>query len=57
VLDCGLFQTFAGGERPEYVAAFGPSCGWNVAVIAPDRVQTRYHDDVAPAWLATIKRI
>ena len=23
----------------------------------PDRVQTRYHDDGAPAWLATIKRI
>ena len=28
-----------------------------VAAIEPDRVQTRYHDDGAPAWLATIKRI
>jgi hypothetical protein len=31
--------------------------GWNVAAIEPDRVQTRYHDDGAPAWFATIKRI
>jgi len=35
-----------------------PFCsGWNVAAIKPDRVQTRYHDDGAPAWFATIKRI
>jgi SAM-dependent methyltransferase len=93
VLDCGLFHTFDGGERPRYVAslaavtehdgtlyvlcfsddgpetgphpvsqeelraAFSPSNGWNVAAIEPDRVQTRYHDDGAPAWLATVKRI
>jgi SAM-dependent methyltransferase len=38
-------------------AAFTPRNGWNVAAIAPDRVQTRFHDDGAPAWLATIKRI
>jgi SAM-dependent methyltransferase len=92
VLDCGLFHTFDGDERPGYVAslasvtnhdgalyvlcfsddgpdpgphpisqealraAFTPSNGWNVAAIEPDRVQTRYHDDGAPAWLATIKR-
>jgi hypothetical protein len=31
--------------------------GWNVAAIEPDRIQTRYHDDGAPAWFATIKRI
>ena len=30
--------------------------GWIVAAIEPDRIQTRYHDDGAPAWLATIKR-
>ena len=93
VLDCGLFQTFDGDERPRYVAslasvtehdrtlyvlcfsdegpdigphpvsqeelrtAFNPGAGWNVASIEPDRVQTRFHDDGAPAWLATIKRI
>jgi SAM-dependent methyltransferase len=43
--------------REELRAAFNPSTGWNVAAIEPDRVQTRYHDDGAPAWFATIKRI
>jgi SAM-dependent methyltransferase len=93
VLDCGLFHTFDGDERPRYVAsvasvtehdgtlyvlcfsddgpdigphpvsqkelraAFDPSNGWNVAAIEPDRLQTRFHDDGAPAWLATIERI
>jgi hypothetical protein len=75
VLECGLFHTFDGDERPGYVAslasvtgphpisqeelraAFNPSNGWNVAAIEPDRIQTRYHDDGAPAWFATIKRI
>ena len=93
VLDCGLFHTFDGDERPGYVAslgsvtehngtlyvlcfsddgpdtgphpvrqdelraAFDPNNGWNVVSIEPDRVQTRYHDDGAPAWFATITRI
>jgi SAM-dependent methyltransferase len=93
VLDCGLFHTFDGDERPRYAAslaqvtghdgtlcvlcfsndgpdtgphpitqeeiraAFNPSNGWNVAAIEPDRIQTRYHDNGAPAWFATIKRI
>jgi cyclopropane fatty-acyl-phospholipid synthase-like methyltransferase len=93
VLDCGLFHTFDGGERPGYVAslgsvmerdgtlyvlcfrddgpdtgphpvsqeelgaAFNRSSGWKVASIEPTRVQTRNHDDGAPAWFATIKRI
>jgi ubiquinone/menaquinone biosynthesis C-methylase UbiE len=93
VLDCGLFHTFAGDERPRYVAslalvternatlyvlcfsddgldigphpvsqeelraAFKPSNGWNVVAIEPTRLQTRYHADGAPAWLATVKRI
>jgi SAM-dependent methyltransferase len=93
VLDCGLFHTFAGRERPRYVAslasvtehegtvyvlcfrhdgpdsgphpvspeelraAFNLSHGWSVAAIEPDRVQTRYHDDGAAAWFATIRRI
>ena len=93
VLDCGLFHTFDGDERPAYVAslasvtehggtlyvlcfsddgpdtgphpiseqelraAFAPSTGWRLAAIEPDRVQTRYHDHGAPAWLARIERI
>jgi SAM-dependent methyltransferase len=93
VLDCGLFHTFDGDERPRYVAsltsvterdgtvyilcfsdqgpdtgphpvsqetlraAFSPANGWNVFTIEPDRIQTRFHHDGAPAWFATIKRI
>jgi SAM-dependent methyltransferase len=40
--------------RDELCAAF--RTGWTVVDIEPDRIQTRYHDDGAPAWLATIKR-
>ena len=43
--------------QEELRAAFNPSTGWNVVAIGSDRVQTRFHDDSAPAWLATIKRI
>jgi SAM-dependent methyltransferase len=92
VLDCGLFHTFDGEERPRYAAslsavtehdgtlyvlcfsddgpeigphpvrqedlraAFNPRNGWNVVAIEADRVQTRFHDNGAPAWFATIKR-
>jgi ubiquinone/menaquinone biosynthesis C-methylase UbiE len=92
VLDCGLFHTFDGEERPRYLAslasvtehagtlyvlcfsdhgpdtgphpiseeelraAFTPSNGWSIAAIEPDRLQTRFHADGAPAWFATIKR-
>lgn len=44
-------------SEDELRAAFGPSHGWQVATIEADRVQTRMHDDGAPAWLATIKRV
>jgi hypothetical protein len=44
-------------RQEELRAAFKPSNGWNVGTIKPDRIQTRYHDDGAPAWFATIKRI
>jgi SAM-dependent methyltransferase len=93
VLDCGLFHTFDGTERPGYVAslasvterdgtlymlcfsdrgpetgphpvsqeelraAFNAGSGWNVVAIEPDQVQTRYHDDGAPAWFSMIKRV
>jgi SAM-dependent methyltransferase len=43
--------------QEELKAAFNPGSGWNVAAIEPERLQTRYHDNGAPAWLATIKRI
>jgi cyclopropane fatty-acyl-phospholipid synthase-like methyltransferase len=43
--------------QDELRAPFQPSNGWSVAAIKPDRVLTRHHDDGAPAWLATIKRI
>ena len=93
VLDCGLFHTFDGDERPAYAAslasvaahngtlhvlcfsdegpdvgphpisqedlraAFNPSHGWNIAAIEAQRIHTRFHQNGAPAWLATIKRI
>jgi ubiquinone/menaquinone biosynthesis C-methylase UbiE len=44
-------------SQEELRAAFNPSTGWNVAAIESDRIQTRFHDDGAPAWFATIKRI
>src|SRR5947208_16791479 len=44
-------------SQEELRAAFNPNNGWNVAAIEPDRIQTRYHDDGAPAWFATIKQI
>ena len=43
--------------QEELRAPFNPSNGWDVAVIEPDRIQTRYHDNGAPAWFATIRRI
>jgi SAM-dependent methyltransferase len=93
VMDCGLFHTFDGEERPGYVAslasvtehdgtlyvlcfsdegpdpgphpisrqelraAFNPGTGWDIAALQPERVQTRFSDHGAPAWLTTVKRI
>jgi len=44
-------------SQEELRAAFNPGSGWHVAAIAADRLQTRFHDNGAPAWFATIKRI
>jgi SAM-dependent methyltransferase len=44
-------------SQEELRTAFDVGTGWQVTAIEPDRVQTRFHDDGAPAWLATIKRI
>jgi SAM-dependent methyltransferase len=38
-------------------AAFERGSGWSVASISPDRCQTRFHAQGAPAWLAKIERI
>jgi SAM-dependent methyltransferase len=43
-------------SREELRAVFNPGNGWQIAAIEPDRVQTRFHDDGAPAWLATVRR-
>jgi 2-polyprenyl-3-methyl-5-hydroxy-6-metoxy-1,4-benzoquinol methylase len=67
VLDCGLFHSFDGDERLQYVASpasvterdgtLNHSTGWVVAALERDRLQTRFHDvGGAPAWLATIER-
>jgi SAM-dependent methyltransferase len=92
-LDCGLFHSLDGDERPAYVAslaavthrggtlyvlcfsddepdavphpvsedelraAFDPGTGWHLAGLERERVQTRFHDDGAPAWLATMTRL
>jgi len=93
VLDSGLFHTFDGDERAEYVAslrsvtkpgatlfilcfsdegpdtgphpvtqddlraAFHPGSGWEVVSIERERIHTRFHEQGAPGWLATIRRI
>jgi len=44
-------------SQEELRAAFSPSTGWSIAAIEPDRIQTIFHDNGAPAWFATIKRI
>jgi hypothetical protein len=41
----------------ELRAAFNLRSGWNVATIEPARIQTSFHADGAPGWLATMKRI
>ncbi|HWH10431.1 MAG TPA: class I SAM-dependent methyltransferase [Solirubrobacteraceae bacterium] len=38
-------------------AAFKRSGGWSVASVNPDRIQTRFGAQGAPAWLAKIERI
>jgi SAM-dependent methyltransferase len=38
-------------------AAFNSGSGWNVVAIKPDRIETRFHDHGAPAWLARMRRI
>ena len=45
-------------SQDELRAAFhAAGSGWRVAAIEAERVETRFHDDGAPAWLATIERV
>jgi hypothetical protein len=43
-------------SQDELRAAFSPRAGWSIAALEADRVLTRFHDDGAPAWFATITR-
>ncbi len=44
-------------SREELKEAFRPGSGWDVAAVEADRIQTRFHENGAPAWFATIKRM
>jgi SAM-dependent methyltransferase len=37
-------------------AAFNSSNGWKIVAIERDRLQTRFHENGAPAWFVTIRR-
>ena len=43
-------------RQDELRAAFSLTSGWNLAAIEPVKIQTRFHDNGAPGWLATIER-
>jgi SAM-dependent methyltransferase len=43
--------------QDELRAAFERRGGWSVASVGPDRIQTRFDTEGAPAWLAKIDRI
>jgi SAM-dependent methyltransferase len=44
-------------SQQELRAAFTRRSGWSVASISPDRCQTRFDAQGAPAWLAKVERI
>lgn len=44
-------------SQQELRGSFNPGSGWSVLAIQPERIQTTFHDNGAPGWLATIKRI
>src|SRR5437763_11084281 len=44
-------------REEELWASFNTRSGWNIVAVEPDRIQTRYHEDGAPAWFVTVKRI
>jgi SAM-dependent methyltransferase len=44
-------------SQTDLTEAFCAMNGWKVIAVEPDRVETRFHDHGASAWLATIRRI
>jgi SAM-dependent methyltransferase len=44
-------------SRDDIVAAFTPASGWSIDSIEPEQLATRFHEDGAPAWLATVTRM
>ena len=44
-------------SQQELKATLNSDNGWNMVAIKPDWIQTNYHNQGAPAWLATVKRI
>ena len=44
-------------SQVELRAVFNAGCGWDVAAIEAEPIHTRFHENGAPGWLATIKRI
>ncbi|NUP82816.1 MAG: class I SAM-dependent methyltransferase [Nonomuraea sp.] len=44
-------------SKDELKASFNPGTGWGIASIERDRVLTRFHDNGAPGWFATIHRV
>jgi hypothetical protein len=44
-------------SEEELRAVFERGRGWRVGSIRPERCETRFHPQGAPAWLATIERI
>ncbi|MEV4637538.1 methyltransferase domain-containing protein [Actinoplanes sp. NPDC049548] len=44
-------------SREDLRAAFTAGRGWRITSLEPGRVETRFHDDGAPAWIATIARV
>jgi len=43
-------------RRDDLVAAFTTDTGWKIEAIEADRIETRFHDHGAPAWLASVVR-
>jgi hypothetical protein len=37
-------------------ASYRDGTGWRVTRVRPERIETRFHDHGAPAWLATVRR-
>jgi SAM-dependent methyltransferase len=44
-------------SREQLTAAFSPASGWTMTSLEAERVHSRFHDDGAPGWLATMTRL